>query len=783
MNLSIGLTGLRAAQQAIELIGTNLANAATEGYHRQDILLSPIESSIRSTRVSIGGVLVEGSSRSYSVLIEREMYRTLPELGQIEQELSALTTIEAVMGNIDNNPLGESLGQFFSALSDLSADPTQSAYAQDVVWSADSLCTNIRSLGEFLLGMQEQLIQQAQQLIQEVNGYARSIAELNAKIELSVQRGNSANLLKDQRDQAIAKLAELADVGIGTLISADGQVNVDAWGTPLVMSEEYQQLSVGVNSDGLMGVSVNELDSYSPYVTGGKIGALVNLYNEIIPGIQNSLNTMAQQLMWEFNNLHAQGVGQSGSFTELTGVPVSRTLELGDWQPPVSEGTLCVRMIAPDGTAGIHEIHISDGMTVDDVIDQINLIDPNHLSANLSDGEIYMQSSNGYSFDFLPTFSDTASAAMETLTGRVVADLRNAYFTGDDAADTLTFDLGTTAAEQCTYTVGVGSKTLYDAVRDINAWSDGVHAGWQAAKAVWDDTAGGFVLQLTSYDDAATGNVSVTNTGNVKWGGTAADVSVGVGNFVQGAARAAFAADVELKGIYTGENQTFTCRVVHPDGAGNSGQVGVEDDLTVEVYNEASELVKVLSVGLGYAAGDLLEVADGIQISLGTGTLTHGAQFTFTARSESDDTMFLASAGLNTFFQGDSAVNIHVRDEFYDDPQLLAACRGTDMGDNVNVSRMLALQSEGLSGLGGDTPDEYYNNLVTTLGQMVLLRESRQEALDAVYRELQNQRDTVSGVDTNEEAAKLLVYERMFQAMSKFITTQNDMLEELMNVL
>jgi flagellar hook-associated protein FlgK len=783
MNLSIGLTGLRAAQQAIELIGSNLANAATEGYHRQDILLSPIETSTQNLRVSVGGVIVEGSRRVYDVLIEREMFNILPERGQIEQELSALTTMEAVMGNIDNDPLSNSLGTFYSALSDLSADPTQSAYAQDVVWSADSMCTIFNSIGNFLVELREQLVEQANQWMQEVNGYAQNIAELNSQIELAIRRGTSANLLKDQRDQAIAELAELVDVQVGSLIAEDGQVDVSAWGIPLVMSANYQQLHAGVNEAGELGVSVNELASYNASISGGKIGALASLYNDILPELQNDLNTLARQVMWQFNNLHAQGVGQSGSFTELTGVPVNSSLALSGWQPPVNDGTVCVRLVAPDGTASLHELHVSDTMTVGDVIDQINLIDPDYLSANLSSGAIYMQASNGYKFDFLPTFSDTASAVMETLTGRGVATLQSDYFTGDNPADVLDFDLGSTPAEQFTYTIGNGSKTLYETVQDINAWSQGVHPGWNAASAVWDDAAGGFTLKLNSYDYTGSGNVTVTNTGNVKWSETTDDVIVGAGDFEQGAARTAFGADVALSGIYTGENQTFTCRVVHPDGAGNSGQVGVEEGLTIEVYNEASELVKVLTVGQGYPAGELLEIDDGISISLDTGTLTHGDEFTFTARSESDDTMFLAAAGMNTFFSGTDATNISVRNEFYNEPQRLAACLGVEMGDNANVAKMLAMQSEGLTGLNGSTPDEYYNNIVTTLGQMVLLREARQESLDAVYRELQNQRDRVSGVDANEEAAKLLIYERLFQSMSKFISTQNDMLDELMSML
>ena len=34
-NFSIGLSGIDAAKKALDIVGNNMANAATEGYHRQ----------------------------------------------------------------------------------------------------------------------------------------------------------------------------------------------------------------------------------------------------------------------------------------------------------------------------------------------------------------------------------------------------------------------------------------------------------------------------------------------------------------------------------------------------------------------------------------------------------------------------------------------------------------------------------------------------------------------------------------------------------------------------
>jgi len=38
----IGLSGLKVAQRMIELVSTNIANATTEGYHRQEAVVRPV---------------------------------------------------------------------------------------------------------------------------------------------------------------------------------------------------------------------------------------------------------------------------------------------------------------------------------------------------------------------------------------------------------------------------------------------------------------------------------------------------------------------------------------------------------------------------------------------------------------------------------------------------------------------------------------------------------------------------------------------------------------------
>jgi len=58
-SFDIGISGLDAAQKAFGIIGNNVANAATEGYHRQRINLTPAYMS------QVGSLLLGRCRRRY----------------------------------------------------------------------------------------------------------------------------------------------------------------------------------------------------------------------------------------------------------------------------------------------------------------------------------------------------------------------------------------------------------------------------------------------------------------------------------------------------------------------------------------------------------------------------------------------------------------------------------------------------------------------------------------------------------------------------------------------
>ena len=66
-NLSIGISGIQAAQKALDIIGNNLANAATPGYHRQRINFTPAYSTYRQSAIIGGGVESSPEKEAFSI--------------------------------------------------------------------------------------------------------------------------------------------------------------------------------------------------------------------------------------------------------------------------------------------------------------------------------------------------------------------------------------------------------------------------------------------------------------------------------------------------------------------------------------------------------------------------------------------------------------------------------------------------------------------------------------------------------------------------------------------
>ena len=660
-DFNIGLSGLDAAQKALDVIGNNIANAATEGYHRQRIDFSPAYSSQYGSVLIGGGVDVKGITRVIDNLLEQEMLRQQSALEYVSQEFGMLRMIENAFGELstEEGGLNAAINKFFNSLQDLSANPAETIWQNQIVNDAKAMVSQFRTMGEFLSTLETQIILETENAIGSINALTSQIAELNDKIGSIEMGGGHANAMSDQRDQCISELSELID--IQTVSRAYGVIDVSVGGISLVMYSSANELESGLDENGNLGISIANAFNYTTNVEGGKIGGLLSLKNELVSDIHDDLDSLADAIIQQINQYHVQGVGSEGSFASLTGW-VNASGDLADFST-VAAGYTYIRVTNTSTGAvtrtAIPVLQDASSDTLTEIASFINGAGVANVTASVnSSNQLSIMADTGYEFDFLPAVLSEPTA--------------------------------------------------------------------------------------TSFGEASPPTVTVS-------------------------------------GIYTGAtNQTYTFTVKGDGSVGNG-------TLQLEVRDGDNELVTTVNIGSGYAAGDKIDIGDtGIKIALSTGDLdetTHSDYFTIQALANSDTSGILAAVGINTFFSGSGAENMAVCSDISANPRRVATALGAEMTDNTNAVRMADMRDEAISGLDDLTCGEFYRQLVAGVGQQLSVKQMRQDNIEVIVLNLTNQRSEVSGVDINDEAAQLLVFEQMFHAMAKYMNTINSTISSIMELV
>jgi flagellar hook-associated protein FlgK len=451
-NFSIGLSGLNAAQTALDIIGNNIANAATDGYHRQRIELAP--SAYGQAVGSVGtGVDVVGVTRMMDTLLEGEITRQKSSDGQISQELSLLGAVETTFGEFaEGGGLNATMDAFFDALRGLAAHPLERVWRSETVGSAEALANEFRRLGASLTSLEDQLVLEAQSTVDSINALTQQIAELNGKIQTIEVGQGQANNLRDQRDRLITELATLA--GIETQQREYGTVDVAIGGLPVVTGSVALDLEIHLQSGETLAVSAGGAEGSSLRVQGGRLGALLTLKNELLGGIHADLDTLATTIINQVNRSHVQGVGLEGSFTELTGWVVDAA-DLTALPAPVTDGTFYLRVTnTATGAVARHAVAVNVSGDPPDtpaaIAGRINAIDG--LNASMVSSRLHIVADLGYTFDFIPAVLPQPTATHFTGVSAPAVSLSGLY--GGDENHTLTFTVAGSGS------VGNGSLQL-----------------------------------------------------------------------------------------------------------------------------------------------------------------------------------------------------------------------------------------------------------------------------------------------------------------------------------
>lgn len=299
---------LRVFERALTVVQNNVANASTPGYVRQTQTFTA--KALALSGGLAGGVEAGELQNSRNRFAEQAVWRYQSAYEYQAQKQASLTSVEDTFRITAGMGITGSLDRLFQAFSQLSVAPNDGALRQNALDQAKNLTVSFNQMAADLAMADGEISRQIGTTTDQINEIARQLAFVNS------QRRSSFSSIQDtgldaQLHNLLEELSGLTD--FVSIPLEDGSVSVFVGGqTLLVAGDRYFSVSAHSTPAGSFIQDQNGAD-ITDQVSAGKLAALLEVRNSILPSYTNELNTLAASVADQINAVLALGIDATGN--------------------------------------------------------------------------------------------------------------------------------------------------------------------------------------------------------------------------------------------------------------------------------------------------------------------------------------------------------------------------------------------------------------------------------------------------------------------------------------
>lgn len=834
--LNLAKEALLTHQSSIAVTGHNVANVNTEGYSRQKLSLTTPTAS--PTGVGMIGNGVRGASveRSYDRFMVQRLVDQESTLSNLEAQNQSMRIVETAFNEAPGMAVNDLLSQFWSSWQDLATNPELMSSRQTVVQQADLINEQFHIMTAEIAASRQDISSNLQASVLNVNTITTQLAAINVDISSTESDIQKQNDLRDERDNLLKELSQYMDInyfemdsGAVTILLTDGHALVEgneSWNI------KWTDNSIGWQSTDSTGTTVTTKIG-TRYPLGGRIGGWLEVHDQLIEGQPENylgrLDALANSLIREVNEAHSQGVGLVSHAEKLTSANqadrttlLQSTVDASTAMEDISAGRIIINnreVGAIDGALSSNGVAMGKAYNTATAINNA-----------LSDVQAKLTTQVQGTAVTPLAIGDTVNFFIEGV------EIDYTFQVGDDDVTGTTFATNIVGAINTaidSYNTATGPENI-PKVRVDAVIGDGTNGGENNAivlrnrqegdnsnieiTGIEDDPT---VLPLAPYTmeqklglqngtyiaDAThnTGELSLFNhNGQIEIDAGSDDtyltqLGLGGGNATTGGSDDS-AGDGQI--IFTVDDHSVANSINGYDYSSTLNLDGGSFDIWIYNSDDTLALPQPVTIPTDRAY-TLEDIASAINISIinASGEPTSWIQAsvenehlvltpdtTHKFAFGGDSSNFLATAGLNTFFSGNSASTIQVNPLLAGSLEHVAAGKVNEYGqifrgnelnalDLTNIQRMEDIRFRGSS---DNTLDGHYNSLVAEIGLRSQTIERDFEYNTLVTGQLREMRDSVSGVNLDEEMANLIKFQHAYSAAAKLITISDEMLQTLL---
>lgn len=128
------------------------------------------------------------------------------------------------------------------------------------------------------------------------------------------------------------------------------------------------------------------------------------------------------------------------------------------------------------------------------------------------------------------------------------------------------------------------------------------------------------------------------------------------------------------------------------------------------------------------------------------------------------------------------ALSIEVNSVILNDPDNIPLSSVAGESGNNQIGLQIASLADDINFINNRTPGEYYSDLLSRAGNMLNDSQTGLKNSTMVLDQMKNQRDTIIGVNLDEEAVNLIKFQRSFEAAARVVNMADEVLGTIVNL-
>ncbi|MGE0739580.1 flagellar hook-associated protein FlgK [Sulfurimonas sp.] len=390
--LSIGYSGLSAAQAGVNTTSHNITNAESEGYTRQRVMQAAA-TPLHLAPGNVGnGTQVTDIARIFDNFVYDRYTGIASDKEYSDFTKTTLETLSTYFPEIDGVGIKADLQEYYNMWQTFADNPDNDAIKLALAKQTEALSNGILETQNKIIDLQSTLNEQLKVNVDEVNVLAKQLADINISIEISEATGAyTANDLRDKRNLIELDLAKLigadsingqieSNIGVSSSSNENsGSYTLNVNGFNIVDGGTYHpiHISSAQNPNGFYELSYERQDGVlipmGEKIEGGRIGAILDLRGDKIQSgssgipsngtlqkVVDEMNAFATALIESTNNLYASNATTRMSSNALD---ISETQALLDTSLNIKQGSFDIVIYDIDGNISARKSINIDNLT------------------------------------------------------------------------------------------------------------------------------------------------------------------------------------------------------------------------------------------------------------------------------------------------------------------------------------------------------------------------------------------------------------------------------------